>query len=185
MMWGGWTCSGCGAELNRSRQVIGGRVDAPDGIQVALRPAGQKRSRRLVVLGGFVAPTLAAVGLVVSGMLGQWLMLPTFVVMVALLGLGLVGLVGLVGIFKKETAILTDAAIRWGDSSVRPDAITEVRQDGEAILLLTDTETHRLLPLGSPDALLGAIEEVRQIGRVTGTAEDIPDPLRQLQADVT
>ncbi|MFT4978599.1 MAG: hypothetical protein ACI8S6_004509 [Myxococcota bacterium] len=179
-MWGGWSCAGCGAELSSSRQVIGGRVDAPDGIRVALRPPHQQRSRSLTMLGGFGAPLLGVVGPVVAALLGQWLLIPTLAVMVVMLLMGLVGVSGLLG---KHEVLLNASAIRWGDVSIRPDAITAVRQEGDAVLLLTEDGAHRLVPLGGPAALLEATEEVRRIARVTGTAEDIPDPLRHIQRD--
>ncbi len=179
MMWGGWTCQRCGAELNNHRQLIGGRIDSPDGIRVALRPPDQRRSRILVILGGCLAPALGGIGLVAGAMFGEWLLFVTFGVMIVLL---LLGLVGLLGVLKRQEVLLTAATIQWGDSSIRPDTITDVRQEGDAVIIHTDIgQVHRLAPVGSPVALLGAIDEVRTLGRETGTVADVPSTLHQIR----
>ena len=182
MMWGGWTCRSCGAELNGHQQLISGRVDSSDGIRVALQPPGLRRSRVLVTLGGFVAPTLGVVGLLLGTVVGPWMMLASLGMMGVLM---LLGMIGIFGVMKNQEATLTAASIQWGDQYVRPDLITGVHQEGRAVILHTDARSWRLEAIGDPVVLLEAIEEVRQLGRDTGTKDDVPSEIRQFRQEST
>ena len=178
-IWGGWTCTQCGAELNRKLELIDGRHDSTDGIIVDLHPPLRRRDRYSLSLSLIFTPLLAVLALVVAPTVAQLLLI------LLSLGMLVLGLISGTQLAKTLQVTLTDTAIRWAENEIRPAEITDVAQDGTAVLIHTASGIHRLRPRGGPAALLDAIAEVRKLGRDTGSTQDVPDELTQLQAHGT
>jgi hypothetical protein len=179
LMWGGWTCS-CGAELNALRQPIGGTaaVITVDQVRVTLRSPHTARSQALVVLGGLVAPGLCMLGLILTAIVGSWVLL---LLAPLVLGLLAAGLVGIGGLRQRHEVTVSDRAIRWGEQVLLPTAVRGVSVEGHRVRLDTAAGPVYLDPLGETTAVLvQAIETARQAGRMVGSADDVPADLRPL-----
>ena len=98
------------------------------------------------------------------------------------LGMLMMGLLSVKKLAKTPQVTLTDTAIRWAEDEIRPAEIIDATQDGTEVLIHTASGIHRLRPQGGPAALLNAIAEIRKLGRDTGSTQDVPVQLTQLQA---
>ena len=178
-MWGGWTCTGCGAELNSRGQPIdrGGAIATADHVKVTLRSPTERRDRVMVTLGA-LSPLLALLTAALGIGLGSDVIVGSgFLSTAALLGAALLFAVRL---FRTHAVTISDVAIRWGSHTVAPEAIEEVTVDGPRVQLHTASgETHTLEPAGGPDALVEAIAQARRADRAIGTPADVPVALRQ------
>ena len=178
-MWGGWSCQGCGAELNAHRQLIDGAMISPDHVRIALRPHNLTQTRMLIVLGGLGPPVLSALGLALDYAGMTWALMISAAASVVLM---VQAVINVRRISKKHEITLTDTHLTWGDTLLRPDEINRVTTEGPVVLLHTHTAIHRLTPLGDSQALLSAIEEVQQVGRETGSTDDIPAELTRVRS---
>lgn len=176
MMWGGWTCTACGAEMNARLQLIDGTaITTSEEARITLRAPNLARDRSLVLAGAFGAPVGGFIGLIALSLVGmEMLMLPLFAVMAMLM---IVGVLGVWRVTRTYEVVVSAATVVHGDRTLRIQDIDAVRRDGPVVVIAYPGGELRLEPEGGTDTLIEALDTARRIDRDLGDPDDIPQNL--------